>query len=694
MNDGCNVLISEPMHVLDTESHGMADELQCERPRWYLPYVWAILKTYYEEHGSTTCQWLEPIWMGGSGRNMLRPYDGTRIDVVGLSCYTWNWEVQRSIAQSVKLLHPDCLVVAGGPEPDYKDPLFFVRNPYIDAIAVKDGELTFTKILDRIAAGDRDLSGIPGLYLPSKFGPHRFTGAPEVPMSFTSSPYVRQSAYLESLVRGYPGMFDAVIETTRGCPYSCSFCDWGSNTTSKIRRFHIERVKADFDWLGSNDIERVFLVDANFGILPRDVEIAEMMNDVRKRHGGFPHYLFWNAAKNHPDRVIAIAKQFADSGMCVTHALSIQHTHKDVLAATERSNISADRQIEVVKALTKSWIPIEVQLILGIPGDNPAYWRACFGDLMEWGIHEDYNVMMYRLLPNAPASEPDFLTRWEVKWVDRVMYDLTVRDPTARRNLLDQIGRIVVGSSTFDLNDWVEMATHSVFVRALHNTGLTQKLAIYLRLTHAVPYLEFYEMILYDAALRPPLLGKLMAQVKSHYMDFLQNDLASDHMPVAGVPNFALAIQPEYWIYVQLCLQLDDFFEQITDSLQQGYPSHYHLRDLTLYQKELVITPCCDPTLGKTIRVTKDWIAYFATARGRNGSDTLSEPQEMNERIVRVSGRSAGEPTGSAGTFGYYSRNFDWYSGDVNGRWARWIEMVVLGRNSAAIKTFTDLSAT
>src|ERR1700674_3153184 len=95
MNQVCNVLISEPQ--------GLTGELQYERPHSYLPYVWAILKTYYEEHArGASCRWLEPIWMGGFGEDVLRPYEDYRIDVLGLSCYTWNWQMQCSIAQAAK----------------------------------------------------------------------------------------------------------------------------------------------------------------------------------------------------------------------------------------------------------------------------------------------------------------------------------------------------------------------------------------------------------------------------------------------------------------------------------------------------------------------------------------------------------------------------------------------------------------
>ena len=90
---------------------------------------------------------------------LLKPSSGRAIDVLGLSCYTWNWRLQCAIAAEVKRSDPDCFVVVGGPEPDYKDPAFFRLNPAIDAIAVKDGEITFSAILDKLVVGDRVATG-------------------------------------------------------------------------------------------------------------------------------------------------------------------------------------------------------------------------------------------------------------------------------------------------------------------------------------------------------------------------------------------------------------------------------------------------------------------------------------------------------------------------------------------------------
>ena len=80
------------------------------------------------------------------------------------------------------------------------------------------------------------------------------------------------------------GLFDAyadvpgtavTIETNRGCPYGCTFCDWGSATLSRIRKFDLQRVFDEIEWCAKTHMQGIGPADSNFGIFERDVGIAE-----------------------------------------------------------------------------------------------------------------------------------------------------------------------------------------------------------------------------------------------------------------------------------------------------------------------------------------------------------------------------------------------------------------------------------
>ncbi|HEX2418814.1 MAG TPA: hypothetical protein VHJ83_11940, partial [Micromonosporaceae bacterium] len=447
--------------------------------------------------------------------------------------------------------------------------------------------------------------------------------------------------------------------------------------------------------IGRKKVSGVMLADANFGILPRDPDIADLFNASKQQHEGYPQHIFWSAAKNNPDRVISIAKKFSSSGICTSHALSIQHTRKEVLAATQRSNISAAKQVEVTKAMMAVDVPIEVQLILGIPGDTYELWKGCLADLMEWGIHEDYLIQAYRLLPNAPAADPAFMESWRIETVERVMHDWIVRDVNAPVSDIPQKPeQVVVSSRTFDREDWVRMSTYSAFVKAFHNAALLQRVAVYLRLTHGISYLDFYQGLIEEFARSSVLATRWYDEVANHYREFLVREDASDHMEIHEMPQLTVALHPSRWIFIQACLEIDKFYAAVKDYLVGRWPTIANLPGVIDYQRELVIHPSYDSATGKGFRAEVDWPGYFAVTRGRVGSESLAEPEAVPGAVIQVSDTTSGERVNSAyessGT-GFYGNPLEWGDGDEAARWAAWVERTVIGRSSAGMNNLQQL---
>lgn len=685
MPDGVrkHVLISQPQ----LEEMGMP----------YLPVMWSILKSYWEHHGSErdAFTWLPPVRRMGQVNDLLAPYDGTNLDVLGLSCYTWNCAINMMIGAEVKRRHPHCIVVAGGPDPDYKDPDFFRTNPFIDMVVVKDGEIPFNLLLEKVRVRDTaDLladpdafADIPGLVLPNRDGgAHRVTAPAQVPAVFDYSPYIEQSAYYEELMRELQtSNVIAVWETNRGCPFSCSYCDWGSSTMSKVRRFDMERVRAEAEWFGRMKIGFIMLADANFGMLPRDVEIADLIIESNRQHG-YPAYFSYNTAKNNPERTVEIARRFVSSGLASSHILSIQHTDLEVLAATERANISVAKQIDVVRALLTDSIPIYVQLILGIPGDTYEKWKRCFSDLMEWGIHSYFWIYPYAVLPNAPAAEPEFRAQWDYETRPRyVLLNHGIRPPGPFDPIQEAVSSIVVRSRTFTHDDWVEMMTYAAIVKALHNCSVTQLLAIYMRFTHDIAYADFYDAVIEEFFKTAEPSRAWYERVRAHYREYLEDDQAIDYLAIPQLPRFEYEVDPSRWVFVQICFALDAFFESLEGFLAARFPQIDNLASAVRYQQNVVVVPDYDRARGKVFVTDHDWPAYFAEARRLMTYAPLAEPEEMPGAIVTASDQAWNDERMSMPLL---------WEGSAEMRWMQWIHATVVGRNSAIKNNHQKLHVT
>jgi putative methyltransferase len=670
-NDRLSVLISEP----NSNSELIP----------YLPYVWATLKSYFERHASdaATCEWLPPVFESKSAAELLAPYETTTVDVLGLSCYVWNWDLQLEIARSVKARNPSCVVVAGGPHLDYKDPDFLRKHPFLDVVVENDGEIPFTRILETIRRGESDFSSIPGLHLPEPGSRSMIsTGKPEVNTRFVHSPYIDQREYLEGLIaRRPPNSFRVAWETNRGCPFSCSFCDWGSNTMSKVRRFDMERLEAEIDWFGRVGIPFIFLVDANFGILPRDPEIAELIVKTRETYGS-PRGLYYSPAKNNPDRSLAIARTFARSKFVVTHSLAIQHTRPEVLAATERSNISPEKQKAVAKALQADGVPVDVQLILGIPGDTYDLFKDCLTDLMEWGIHDQYMIYPYNLLPNAPAAEKSFRERWQI-----VTSDLTTPGFSTKcfKGQTDGYVKstLITASKTFTSDDWVRMNVFAALTVAMHGRGITRLLAMYLRRTQGVSYKAFYDDLMESFFRGVGPQGDIARTLEEHFYSVLHDGHVWNHLPVERLPSFPEMLYAARWVHVQVGLEMAGFWEALRSHLLARHGFAAPLADLIHYQQNVLITPDYDRNRGKSFSTRFDWPSYFRAALEGDETDVLPEPTDLVAARVTISDQAGGR---------WNNVPLDWDALEGEDRWIAWIERIAVGRAGVEWTHFKQLA--
>src|SRR5262249_11199843 len=162
---------------------------------------------------------------------------------------------------------------------------------------------TFVDILERTLDG-QPLEGIPGTSVPGPAGETIYSARRprlELEREALSSPFL--DGTFDALLAAHPEVrWHAVLETHRGCPFSCSFCDWGSLIHAKIKRFGLEKVCAEVAWLGQHSIDYVFIADANFGVFPERDEVIVDALIASHQATGRPEALAAPWYKNSPAR--------------------------------------------------------------------------------------------------------------------------------------------------------------------------------------------------------------------------------------------------------------------------------------------------------------------------------------------------------------------------------------------------------
>ena len=289
----------------------------------YLPYSIALLQTYVQKFAPdpSRYEFLTPLY------KRVRIADAVEAlkdaDLVGFSTYVWNGRISLEIARRLKALKPGIVIVFGGPHVPDQPEAFLRANPQIDLAVHNEGERTFLKLLE--AWPDRDAwAALAGVSMVKADG------------SFVRNPNIDRVRDLDEIPSPFlEGAFDAIMaanpneswiglwETNRGCPFRCTFCDWGSATAGKVTKFGEERLFREVDWFAEKKIEYIFCCDANFGIQKRDVDIANYVADIKKTTG-YPVALSVQNTKNATERAYLTQKILSDAGLNKGVALSMQ----------------------------------------------------------------------------------------------------------------------------------------------------------------------------------------------------------------------------------------------------------------------------------------------------------------------------------------------------------------------------------
>ncbi len=407
--------------------------------------------------------------------------------VVAFSCYTWNTEYNLKLAQMVKSCYPDCLIVFGGHNvPD--DTSMLKKHSFIDVLMHSEGEEPFTMLLNAVQKGN-DFSEIPDISFRRSSEPIKTAERRNYDITGYPSPYT--AGIFDRMLKEYPSVnFHATLETNRGCPYSCAFCDWCF--TEKIRLFPMERIKAEIDWISEHKITYCYCADANFGIEKRDVEIAEYILAAKKKNG-YPQVFKPCYAKNSDETVFEIGKILNHNGIDKGVTLAYQSLNGKTLENIGRKNLTLEHYSGLTARYAEEKIPTYTELILGLPGET--YDTFCNGlcRLLENGQHNSMTVYTCQVYCNSPLADPEYAKKHGIRWERQPLHGIHY---PANFNGVQEYYDVVVETNDMSKDMWVKANMFSVCLQSFHHLGLLRCFAIYARYELGISYYDFYNRLL------------------------------------------------------------------------------------------------------------------------------------------------------------------------------------------------------
>ena len=529
----------------------------------YLPYsagvIWsyAIADPWIHDNFEVT-DW---IWR----RDAVEPLAQrlAQNDIVTFSCYVWNHRFNYEIARRVKELNPRALLVFGGPEPAITDPELFVKEPFMDIVICFEGEITFRNLILAYPSGNYD--HIPGLLI-NKNGTVLNTGDAKRIESLTDIPSPYLSGVFDKLIADTPGvMWQGTLETSRGCPFACTFCDWGSLTYNKVKKFELERVFDELEWMAKRNFDFISFTDANFGMFAeRDSLIADKIIECQEKYGS-PRTFSVAWAKNQKKEVVDIVKKLLDArGFNQGLTLSVQSLDLDVLENIRRKNMEMSKLNEVFELCEQRNIPTYTELILGLPGETLDTWKKNFWSLYEMGNHTGLTVFQAQLLENA-----------EMNLLQKKLFKITSQPVTdyfsgsySNEHVEESID-IITGTKDMPFDQMLDASIFSWFQNTFHINGISTLLSRLVRRYSDIPYSKFYAD-LFEHMQTHAWLKNEQDQVRQYYHNW---------MTTGRIKHPSIGIEIHGWNLIHrtvLNIHMEQQYNSVFDMLEQ-FMSRYNL---------------------------------------------------------------------------------------------------------------------
>jgi tRNA A37 methylthiotransferase MiaB len=397
--------------------------------------------------------------------------------VAAFSIYTWNAaDFLRAIAH-IRATCPGILIVVGGPHVQRAQDFLFVDG--IDLVVLAEGEATFQELLDCESREQwhdiKNLAFVHGDKVIETAARTRVSDLDSLPTALDVIDLFDQD--------GKPLYPRVAYETSRGCPFKCAFCEWGTGAIgTKMYQHSLERIRSDFERLIAGGVQDIWLCDSNFGALPEDLDKAKMIVELRERTGR-PSTFATSWSKTHNDRVQEIVLLLQRNGLLQHYNLALQTLTPLALKLSNRKNMKSNRYEPIAKAMAEQGVQIATELIWGLPGDNLKEFEQNLDKLIS--VFTNINIFGYTLLPGTEFFEK------------RDEYQI---DAIAVAGYGKAKGEYVVGCHTFGRDEGIEgyflISAHIMLIRG-YVMPLTAR---YLALHQGVPVSALFRSALRSIA--------------------------------------------------------------------------------------------------------------------------------------------------------------------------------------------------
>lgn len=308
-------------------------------------------------------------------------------DIIAFSCYIWNMGMIDILTKELRKVLPKVKIWLGGPEVSFDADLKLKSSDSIDGIVIGEGEETFLRLLDYYIEDSITLSKIKGIaFKPSAYKLNEDNSItdenslsyndyediiitplrPSMDLSKVPFPYEDMDAFKNKVI---------YYETSRGCPYTCSYCL--SSIDMKVRLRNTELVKKELDIFLKNKVPQVKFVDRTFNCNKKHA--IAIWNHIKEHDNGITNFHFEIAADILDEEELSLLATLRVG--LVQLEIGVQSTNLETIKGIRRK-MDFNKITKIVQRIKEGEnIHQHLDLIAGLPYEDYASFRNSFNDV-------------------------------------------------------------------------------------------------------------------------------------------------------------------------------------------------------------------------------------------------------------------------------------------------------------------------
>jgi radical SAM superfamily enzyme YgiQ (UPF0313 family) len=325
-------------------------------------------------------------------------------DVLLVSNYMWCEALSFHFAKLAKRIRPNTLVVMGGPNipiEEERQIRYVESHPEIDLYVLGEGDFLAAEVVKHFLDAGKSLRQFGDRTIPSAVY-RRPDGQVVLQKMWDRQKEVDEipSPWLTGIQdEFFDGKLAPLLETNRGCPFTCTFCVQGTSWYTKVHNFSKERIREEIEYVArrihdvSPTMGTLRIADSNYGMFERDIEISSYLGETQKKYG-WPLYIDATTGKNRPDRIIKSLEKV--SGALVLYQ-AVQSLDENVLRNVKRSTIKLEAYEQLQVHMRGRGLRSNSDLILGLPGETLDTHLTALRKLLDAGVDQVTNFQLMML---------------------------------------------------------------------------------------------------------------------------------------------------------------------------------------------------------------------------------------------------------------------------------------------------------